>query len=206
MESGDSKKNLKSKSQIRGMVERIGVCVGLYLTHWFSETLPCSACSDISLLGSNSFWNAELKWGKPEPLLTGNANWRPCEPGETIRGPRKYSRRHSNWKSISKTKTGSDPALWSSSSCSSTLCGDKRAVKGACQLASRRKTEAFWENCYIAYILLETLWHRWKGGKREARALALSNKPATLSLGIFPGNLILACSGPQIIGGYLLLQ
>lgn len=126
IESGDSKKSLKSKSQIRGMVERIGVCVGLYLTHWFSETLPCSACSDISLLGSNLFWNTEFKWGKPEPLLTGNASWRPCEPGETILGPKKYSRRHSNWKTISKTKPGSDPALWSSSCCSSTL----RLIRG----------------------------------------------------------------------------
>lgn len=54
VESEDSKKNLKKETQIIGirLVDKISTCVtGCYLFHWFSETLPYSACNDISLLG-----------------------------------------------------------------------------------------------------------------------------------------------------------
>lgn len=164
---GFEKESQKGKSDKGKGGKDQRLCDGLCLAHWFSETLPCSACNDISLPGWKSFWSTELKWEKPEPLLTGNANWRPCEPGETILGTRKLSRRYSNWKFISKIKTGSDPTLWNSSYCSSTWAVQwSGTVKGACQLASRRKTAPFWENCYIACNLPEALWHRWKGRQR----------------------------------------
>lgn len=73
---------------------------------WFSKCFHFSVKNGISLPGTSWFWIIGLSWGKLGPCLTGSFNWRSCEPGETIHGPRRWSGRPKPWKMTLGKRTG----------------------------------------------------------------------------------------------------